>query len=402
MNEHILLANEKIAQLSAEMQRQDFDAFLILSRQGSDGYFELLFDQTTEHLCAALFRQSGAHALLVHSSEAEKFAMLTDVTIQTYTEDFASAFTALMDAQPITRLALDYSEDDTSADGLTLGAFTYVFRYFHLPMEELEQKATSAAEMMDTVRALKSPIELQRLRESIALAEECIAVCRDEIQQGMTELEISDLFVREMKKRGLVSSEGGGPDTPPMLLNLRGGMSHRGPMAVKTLPGDVLILDFFCWHKGFSSDVSRTFYALRKGETKAPEEVQRYFDFVNGNIDMVLSAMKPGVHGWEINLLNHQRLIDFGVNDPGIATGHQLGRACHDGGTVLAAKKRGRLTEGIVRENEVYAIEPSCINGLVGAHIEDDIVVTKNGCVLLSHRQKELYLIPYKEGVAEA
>ena len=53
MNEHILLANEKIAQLSAEMQRQDFDAFLILSRQGSDGYFELLFDQTTEHLCAA-------------------------------------------------------------------------------------------------------------------------------------------------------------------------------------------------------------------------------------------------------------------------------------------------------------------------------------------------------------
>lgn len=362
MNEHILLANEKIAQLSAEMQRQDFDAFLILSRQGSDGYFELLFDQTTEHLCAALFRQSGAHALLVHSSEAEKFAMLTDVTIQTYTEDFASAFTALMDAQPITRLALDYSEDDTSADGLTLGAFTYVFRYFHLPMEELEQKATSAAEMMDTVRALKSPIELQRLRESIALAEECIAVCRDEIQQGMTELEISDLFVREMKKRGLVSSEGGGPDTPPMLLNLRGGMSHRGPMAVKTLPGDVLILDFFCWHKGFSSDVSRTFYALRKGETKAPEEVQRYFDFVNGNIDMVLSAMKPGVHGWEINLLNHQRLIDFGVNDPGIATGHQLGRACHDGGTVLAAKKRGRLTEGIVRENEVYAIEPSCIN----------------------------------------
>ena len=148
--------------------------------------------------------------------------------------------------------------------------------------------------------------------------------------------------------------------------------------------------------------MSRTFYALRKGETKAPEEVQRYFDFVNGNIDMVLSAMKPGVHGWEINLLNHQRLIDFGVNDPGIATGHQLGRACHDGGTVLAAKKRGRLTEGIVRENEVYAIEPSCINGLVRAHIEEHIVVTKKACEMLSHRQKELYLIPYKEGVAEA
>ncbi len=402
MNDHILLANEKIAQLNAEIQHQKYDAFLILSRQGSDGYFELLFDQTTEYLCAALFRSNKHHVLLVHASEAEKFVGLTGVCVKTYTTDFSAAFKAMMDEQPIACLALDYSEDDASADGLTLGAFTYVFRYFHLPMEELEKKITSAADMMDTVRALKSPIELQRLRESIALAEECIAACRDQIRQGMTELEISDLFVREMKKRQLVSSEGGGPDTPPMLLNLRGGMSHRGPMAVKTLPGDVLILDFFCWHKGFSSDVSRTFYALRKGETKAPEEVQRYFDFVNGNIDMVLSAIKPGVHGWEINLLNHQRLIDFGVDDPGIATGHQLGRACHDGGTVLAAKKRGKLTEGTIRENEVYAIEPSCINGLVGAHIEDDIVVTKNGCELLSNRQRELYLIPYEEGAENA
>lgn len=87
---------------------------------------------------------------------------------------------------------------------------------------------------------------------------------------------------------------------------------------------------------------------------------------------------------------------------PALQQDISLAVRCHDGGTVLAAKKRGRLTEGIVRENEVYAIEPSCINGLVGAHIEDDIVVTKNGCELLSHRQKELYLIPYKEGVAEA
>lgn len=396
----VQLANEKISQLMGELAKQSFDTYLILSRDGCDGYFELLFDRPTEHLCAAVFRKNGDHCLLVHASEADAFRDLQGITVVPYSQGFYEAFCKVMDRAPIEKLALDFSEDDTSADGLSLGLFTYVFRYFHMPMEQLETHITSAADMMDTVRAQKSPTEIRRLEESIRLAEECIAACKDQICQGMTELEISDLFVREMKKRDLVSSEGGGPDVPPMLLNLRGGMSHRGPMAVKTLPGDVLILDFFCWYKGFSSDVSRTFYALKKGETEPPEEVMRYFRFVNGNIDIVLDALRPGVRGYEINRLNHDRLIAFGVEDPGIATGHQLGRACHDGGTVLASQRRGKLSEGILRENEVYAIEPSCINGLVGAHIEDDVVITKDGCRLLSSRQPEIYLIPYKEDVS--
>lgn len=403
MNDSITLANEKIAQLNKELSAQSFDAFLILSRAGSDGYFELLFDVAPQKLCAAVFRREGGHCLLVHESEAEQFQGLMGLELVSYGGDFYPAFKAVMDRQPIQTLALDYSETDTSADGMTLGAFTYVFRYFGLPMEELERHLVSAADMMDAVRAVKSPAELRRLEESISRAEECIAACRDQIRQGMTELEISDLFVREMKKRELVSSEGGGPDVPPMLLNLRGGMSHRGPMAVKTLPGDILILDFFCWYQGFSSDVSRTFYALRKGETQAPPEVQRYFDFVNGNIDLVLAALRPGVKGYEINQINHDRLIEFGAEDHGIATGHQLGRACHDGGTVLAGRKRGPLSEGALRENEVYAIEPSCIENdlCLGAHIEDDVVITKDGCRLLSRRQPELYLIPYEEGVEQ-
>ena len=400
MNPHMILANEKIAQLEAQLADQAFDAYLILSRQGSDGYFSLLFDVDTQYPCAALFTREQGSTLLVHTSETELFNGLNHLRVVPYAEEFYPAFKQIMDEAKVRKLALNYSEDDSSADGLTLGAFTYVYRWFGLPLEELEERLCSAADMMDTVRAIKTPTELARLRKSIALAEECIDACMGQIRQGMTELEISALFVREMKKRNLVSSEDGNPDTPPMLLNLRGGMSHRGPMAIPTLPGDILILDFFCYYQGFSSDVSRTFYALRKGETHAPVEVQRYFDFVNGNIDLVLNALRPGVKGYEINQINHDRLIGFGEPDPGIATGHQLGRQCHDGGTILANRRRGKLSEGTVRENEVYAIEPSCINGekCLGAHIEDDVVITKDGCELLSGRQKALYLIPYEEG----
>ena len=401
MSEHVMLANEKIAQLNAELVDQTFDAFLVLSRQGSDGYFSLLFDVDTEYMCAALFTKDLHHEMLVHQSETALFHGLDQVTVLPYEGDFFPAFREMMDRHTINTLALNFSEDDTSADGLSLGAFTNIFRYFRLPMEELESRLVSAADMMDTVRAIKSPIEQERIRESVRLAEDCIAACVAQVKQGMTELEVSDLFVREMKKRGLVSSEDGSPDTPPMLLNLRGGMSHRGPMAIPTLPGDILILDFFCRYKGFSSDVSRTFYALRKDETCAPADVQSYFDFVNGNIDLVLAALRPGVKGYEINQINHDRLIGFGEDDPGIATGHQLGRACHDGGTILANKGRGKLSLGELRVGEVYAIEPSCINNekCIGAHVEDDVVITEKGYELLSNRQKAIFLIPYEEGV---
>ena len=140
---------------------------------------------------------------------------------------------------------------------------------------------------------------------------------------------------------------------------------------------------------------------MRKGETEAPPEVLRYFELVNGNIDAILDALRPGVKGYEIDQIKHDRLLAAGEADPGIAAGHQLGRACHDGGTVLAGKGRGKLAEGVLRENEVYAIEPSCIvnDRCIGAHIEDDVVITQDGCQLLSNRQSHIYLIPYKEGV---
>ena len=138
MDDSIQLANEKISQLMGELSHQTFDTYLILTRKGSDGYFELLFDKVTQQPCAAVFRRSGNHCLLVHESEAGLFVGLRGIAVRAYSGDFFEAFREVMDQEPIEKLALDFSEDDASADGLSLGMFTYVFRYFRMPMEELE------------------------------------------------------------------------------------------------------------------------------------------------------------------------------------------------------------------------------------------------------------------------
>lgn len=404
MNKNVLLATEKINQLNELIVNYDVDCYIIIARQESDKNFELIFDTYTENLAMAVFSPSLKHILLVHESEACKFEGINGIEIATYSDDFQTALASVLDKFEIKKIMFNACEDDCSKDGLTLGQFIHFFRYFKKPVEEINDMIVKNYDLIGDLRALKSPIELERIRKSVSLAEECIEACYKKFRQGMTEIEISDMFVVEMKKRNLVSSGGdGNPDVPPMIINLRGGMSHRGPMPIKTMPGDVVVLDFFCWHDGFSSDVSRTFYALRKGETQAPPEQQKMFDFVNKNIDMCLELIKPGVKGYEVNKIKVDRVVEMGGKDMGIAAGHQLGRQCHDGGTIFGNKERGPLSQGALRENEVYALEPSFMipPQNIGAHIEDDLVVTKDGCELLSNRQKELFLIPYEGEIEE-
>ena len=52
-----------------------------------------------------------------------------------------------------------------------------------------------------------------------------------------------------------------------------------------------------------------------------------------------------------------------------------------------------------MRKNEIYALEPTVLqpDGLPCAIIEDDVILTDDGCRLISKRQTALIEIPYRE-----
>lgn len=56
---------------------------------------------------------------------------------------------------------------------------------------------------------------------------------------------------------------------------------------------------------------------------------------------------------------------------------------------------KGLQSKGIIKEREVYAIEPTVIqdNGLPCMLVEENVVIRKSGAELLSKRQEQLYLI---------
>jgi Xaa-Pro aminopeptidase len=73
------------------------------------------------------------------------------------------------------------------------------------------------------------------------------------------------------------------------------------------------------------------------------------------------------------------------------ALGHQLGRLAHDGGMVLGPNiaRYGERASGIVEAGMVFTLEP-CIDAIF---LEDNVVVTADGCEFLHPTQREIYLV---------
>lgn len=77
------------------------------------------------------------------------------------------------------------------------------------------------------------------------------------------------------------------------------------------------------------------------------------------------------------------------------ALGHQGGRTCHDGATLLGPRwaRYGSIVEQAVAEGEVYTLELGVMTpaGLVA--LEEMVVVSANGCRYLTEPQRSLPLI---------
>ena len=78
------------------------------------------------------------------------------------------------------------------------------------------------------------------------------------------------------------------------------------------------------------------------------------------------------------------------------ALGHQLGLQAHDGGTLLGPlwERYGNTPNGILEPNNVFTLELYVTTENYGqVSVEEDIVITKDGCKFLSTPQRELRCI---------
>lgn len=385
-NADLTLIREKHAQLDGLLPSLGADAWVVFCREGSDRSTLLFAGHEMVGLSAFVFTPGGRKLALVADYDRmgiEQPGVFHEV-VAYGREGLSPHLRAVWDDLKPRVVALNQHEDDYLVDGLTVGLLRKLERT--VGDDGLGARAVSSAPVLEPLRARKTPEELRRLRRAVEITEQLLDEAGQFMRVGMTERDVAAFIKRRQRELGVTHSFSDGA----AVMTGTAGLGHRTAGDAPLLAGDTVVIDMGVFVEGYTSDVMRTYYLARPGETQAPPEVQHRFDAAMAAVHASVAAMRPGVAGHEVDAMARRVLEEREVAVYTHALGHQIGRTVHDGGTTLAplGDRYGERGLGRLVAGEVYTVEP-VVHGRTGVDghpigPEQDVVVTASGAEFLS------------------
>jgi len=388
---------EKTAQAVDILNEFDIDLWLTFVRET-----HTIHDPGLDFLCPASLTWQSA---IIISRSGEKTAIVGNLDsaaveetgifdkVISYKSGIAEDLTGYIESKNPDTIAINYSKDNEMADGLTHGMYLILKNYFKdTPYAD---KFVSSEHVLSALRGRKTDKELKRLKIAAKITNDIYAEVTDYMEAGMTEKDVAEFILNKVSKLGLETSWDKatcpsvftGPDTAG---------AHFGPTDRKIERGHILNIDFGVKKDDYVSDMQRTWYFLKKDEKEPPGSVKKGFEVLLGSIQAAAAAIKPGKEGREIDGVARDYIVEHGYDEYPHALGHQVGRAAHDGAALLCPEweRYGERPYMKIEEGQVYTIEPRLtVKGHGVVTIEEEVVVTKDGCEYLSEPQTELYVI---------
>jgi Xaa-Pro aminopeptidase len=289
-------------------------------------------------------------------------------------------------------IAVNTSVNDVKADGLTHGMWNLLHRY--LEGTPFPERFVSAERVIAAVRGRKTPRELDRIRGAIDHTNEIYRAVATSVTPGMTELAISELMHRLADDRGLATAWDR-PQCPIVTTGPDSSVGHALPSPDLTVrPGKVFHLDFGVVADAYCSDVQRSWFVPGPGAPQPTASVADAFDAVRASILAAKAALRPGVELWTVDDAARSTLVARGYPEYAHGTGHQVGRAAHDGGG-LACPRWERYGDAVhmpAEIGQVFTLELGVEHpdaGYIG--LEEMVQVTDDGCTWLTVPQESLW-----------
>ena len=396
MPDNFPLIREKLDQAVGILNEMSIDAWVTFVRETAltrDPSLDLILGMDMVWQSAFIVTRTNQRIAIVGKQDAENVQISGGYTrIIPYLEGIRNDLIAtLLELDPA-KIALNYSENDESADGIGHGLMLLFQRY--LVDTGLAERCTSAEQIIGALRGRKSPAEVERIRGAIASTQAVFGQIQGMLVPGVSEAEIAAEVHRLLDSYELETAWGrstcpavtAGPNSP---------VGHAGPQANITVQGGTLVhLDFGIKQDDYCSDLQRVWY-VRQGAEDVPAEVRRAFDAARTALMAGFDALKPGTEGWQVDEAARRALVNEGYPEYQHAFGHHVGRAVHDGATVLGPlwERYGNTPHGIVEPGNVFAIELDIslpAYGLVG--LEENVIVTPTGTEWLSEPQTEVWV----------
>ncbi len=255
--------------------------------------------------------------------------------------------------------------------------------------------------ILHEMRLIKRPEELKLMRRACKVAGAAHRRAMQACRPGMMEYEIEAELLYEFKK--------GGASFPAYSPIVGGGANgcvlHYTENNAPLRDGDLLLIDAGAEIDGYASDITRSFPV--NGRFRA--EQRALYEVVLAAQQAAIEQVRPGKH-WNEPHETAVRVLTQGLRDLGLLTGdvdnhiesgdykrfymhrtgHWLGMDVHDVGDYKIADDWRLLEPGMV-----LTVEPGLYIGdgpdippgfrHTGIRIEDDVLVTRDGCEVLSH-----------------
>jgi Xaa-Pro aminopeptidase len=241
-----------------------------------------------------------------------------------------------------------------------------------------------ATTLFREIRMVKSPDEIAIMREVGRINEAALNATIAQIEVGMPRTSLETLYNVEIAKRG----------ARPIYLatGQHGTNQHLGTV----LEGHSITFDGLCEYKSYLGDLGRIAVC---GEP-SPELVRRAKALEIG-CQRVLEVVKPGVTGKEVTDAVIDAVRSAGFEGFFFATPHSIGLEHSDHKIPIGPVLPGGNGEFVFEENMIFSLDmPYYEIGWGNLHVEDQILVTKDGVEPLTSCDVSLRVLPGRKAAA--
>lgn len=241
---------------------------------------------------------------------------------------------------------------------------------------------------MMKARLVKDAKEVSRIRKAARISSKVGEEIPAMLEEGMTEADLSAAMNARMQALGAA-----GPSFSTIVaFGANAAIPHYAPAAgVKLQKNSYVLCDFGAQYQLYAADITRT-YVFGKANAKMRE----VYDLVKEAQQVGFDLVRPGAACKDIHNAVAKVIDDTKYKGRFIhSTGHSLGLSVHDGGRIAAQ------SDQVLEEGMVFTVEPGIyLPGWGGVRIEDDVLVTKDGCELLTTTGRDLVEVPLPKAAA--
>jgi Xaa-Pro aminopeptidase len=254
---------------------------------------------------------------------------------------------------------------------------------FELLKKNVKTRLKTAANLIETIRSCKDNSEIAAIKAAAQIAAKALKQTLGYIKAGITENELAGLLNLQIRKLGATNSF----DTI-VAFGPNASCPHHQPSRRKLKKKDTILIDFGVKYKGYCCDITRCFAIGRPSAF-----YKKVYDAVQQAQTAAIKMIKAGVEISKVDATARKVITDSNLPIYGHGTGHGLGLEVHELPVIKPAYPKARpsgrpKSKDKLKAGQIITIEPGVyIPGRLGIRIEDDILITKTGCEILTPPQ---------------